>query len=408
MHPRSLQIADYAYHLPDEQIAKHPLADRDRSRLLMYRKGEITETQFCSLPDFIPAQAQLIFNTTRVVRARMLMQRETGGRIEIFCTDSAQATVPFSLLLQQKNTVDILAFVGNAKRWKEAEILETKLDDGSLILQAKRIGISNDQSMVQLTWEPSALSFAEVLEATGKIPLPPYIDREEEADDSDRYQTVYAKEKGSVAAPTAGLHFSDQVMRQLKEKQVHFSELTLHVGAGTFKPVKSETMQDHEMHREQIIVSYETVISLLDAAKQPVIAVGTTSARSLESLYWFGRQLVLNPGVHVHELFVSQWEPYTDGPEVPVPVALRAVADWMREQNKNEITGHTQLMIAPSYRFRIVKGLITNFHQPQSTLLLLVAAFIGEDYRKVYEYALQHDFRFLSYGDGSLLWGKDC
>lgn len=402
--PGEISIHDFTYDLPDERIARHPLANRDQSKLLVYKSGNISESRFADLPSEIPAQALMVFNNTRVVRARLQLKRVSGAAVEIFCTDAAGSTVDFVKQLQTKATVDVLAFVGNGKRWKDGEKLELVFADGKTVLFAERIGQSGDQFIIRLSWTPADFTFAEILDAAGKIPLPPYLGREEELDDSERYQTVYAKQEGSVAAPTAGLHFTDNLLQRLREKEISFAELALHVGAGTFKPVKADTMADHEMHREQIIISAAVIDALIDPKQKPVIAVGTTALRSLESIYWFGRQLVLNPGRHFDSVFVGQWEPYEESTEVPVLVALRAVKDWLREGKKAEAVGYTQLLIAPGYQFKMVDALITNFHQPQSTLLLLVAAFIGEDFRKVYDYALANDFRFLSYGDGSLLW----
>ena len=334
------------------------------------------------------------------------MQRISGATIEIFCTDAADSAVDFIRLLGMKREVLIRAFIGNGKRWKDDEtlLLEIKSGQEKISLRAARAGTAGDQSIVKLYWQPEDISFAEVLDAAGKIPLPPYMDREEEAMDEERYQTVYAKYNGSVAAPTAGLHFTDAVLHSLEKKNIRTAHVTLHVGAGTFKPVKAGEMSGHEMHREQISVSRELIEKMLAQKDGPVVAVGTTALRTIESLYWFGMQIVTQPGRHFETLFVSQWEPYEDAPDIPVPVALRAILDWMRENGHEELHGYTQVMIAPGYDFKIVNGLITNFHQPQSTLLLLVSAFIGDDYKRVYQYALENGFRFLSYGDSSLLW----
>lgn len=407
-HPGTLAISAFSYHLPDERIARYPLPERDASKLLVYRGGEIREKIFREIGDELPAGTLLVFNNTRVVRARLLMQRISGATVEIFCTDAAYATHDFVQLLQTSAEVHLLAFIGNGKRWKEGEALQLPLviNGEKVMLNAYRLASAGEQSVVRLMWTPSHFSFAEILDAAGKIPLPPYLDREEEAPDADRYQTVYAQHDGSVAAPTAGLHFTPAVLEKLKANGCRFGEVTLHVGAGTFKPVKAETMQDHDMHREQVMIPRSLVEQLLAQNGAPVVAVGTTALRTLESLYWFGRQRVLQPGRHVDSMFVGQWEPYEGGPEVPVPVALRAVLDWMQENRHEEVKGYTQVLIAPGYSFRIVNGLVTNFHQPQSTLLLLVSAFTGDDCRRVYDYALAHDFRFLSYGDSSLLWRR--
>lgn len=405
--PRTLSIADYTYSLPDARIAQHPLADRDASKLLVYRDGKITDAVFRDLAEHVPADSLIVFNSTRVVRARIHMHRASGGLVEIFCTDSADPSKDFTRVLQQTGEAEILAYVGNAKRWRENEELVLAFANGTL--HALKIAATTEPGAwrVKLWWSPAELTFAGLLEAVGKIPLPPYMHREEEVADADRYQTVFATAAGSVAAPTASLHFTTNVLEALEHKQVSIAHVTLHVGAGTFQPVKSEVMAGHEMHREQIVVPKTVIEQLLAYSAKTVIAAGTTSLRTIESIYWFGRQLVLQPGHYRNELFVGQWEPYEDGPEVPVQVALQAVYDWMTEYNHTALKGYTQILIAPGYRFRIVRGLITNFHQPQSTLLLLVAAFAGHDFRKIYEHALQHDYRFLSYGDSSLLFRND-
>lgn len=403
-HPGNLSISDYTYTLPEERIAQYPLTQRDASKLLVYRNGTITDAQFTHLAEHLPAGSLLVFNATRVVRARLLMRRSTGGLVEIFCTDAADASRDFTRLLEATGSAEVLAFVGNSKRWKPEE--ELVLDFATGQLHALKIAPAGDQWKVKLSWTPTELTFAEVLEATGKIPLPPYMHRDEESTDAERYQTIFASTPGSVAAPTASLHFTDAVLQSLQEKQITTTQVTLHVGAGTFQPVKSETMHGHDMHREQVIIPKQVIEQLL-SHRGTVIAAGTTALRTLESIYWFGRQLVLSPGEFRNALHTSQWEPYENGPDVPPRVALQAILDWMNEYHHQTLTGYTQLLIAPGYRFRIVNGLITNFHQPQSTLLLLVAAFTGEDFRKIYQHALDHDYRFLSYGDSSLLFRND-
>lgn len=410
--PEEISILDFTYDLPEERIARYPLPERDASKLLVYKDGMIHERKFLQIGDELPENSLLVFNATRVVRARILMQRNSGATVEIFCTDAADNSVDFVKLLETKNEVTIRAFIGNGKRWKDEEELIQDLSleisgrDSKIRLTAKRIGIINDQSIVRLFWDNTDYSFAEILDAVGKIPLPPYLNREEEISDAERYQTIYAQHNGSVAAPTAGLHFTKNVLENLKTKKINFAEVTLHVGAGTFKPVKAETMSGHEMHREQIIIPRSLVEQILAQKENPIIAVGTTALRTLESLYWFGKQISTQPGRHFDSIFVSQWEAYDNSPDVPMQIALRAILDWMQENNRDEIKGYTQILIAPGYSFKIVKGLITNFHQPQSTLLLLVSAFIGDDCKLVYDYALKNNFRFLSYGDSSLLWRK--
>jgi S-adenosylmethionine:tRNA ribosyltransferase-isomerase len=407
-HPGILSIKDFTYELPDERIARYPVEQRDASKLLIYRDGKITEKKFYQVTEEIPAGTLLVFNNTRVVRARILLQRISGATVEIFCTDAADNSVDFVKLLGTKSEVVIRAFIGNGKRWKGDEALQAKIGAGEneIVLKATREGNANDQSIVKLSWTPAELSFAEIIEAAGKIPLPPYLDRDEEAVDEERYQTIYAQHNGSVAAPTAGLHFTPAVLKALESKNVTLENVTLHVGAGTFKPVKAEQMSGHDMHREQVIIPRSLIEKMLAQKSAPVIAVGTTALRTLESIYWFGKQLITQPGRHFETLFVGQWEPYENNPGVPLQVALRAILDWMTENNHAELKGYTQILIAPGYSFKVADALVTNFHQPQSTLLLLVSAFIGDDCKRVYEYALQNDFRFLSYGDSSLLWRK--
>lgn len=407
-HPGILSIKDFTYELPDDRIARYPAEKRDASKLLIYREGTITEKTFAAVSEEIPAGSLLVFNNTRVVRARLLLQRVSGATVEIFCTDAADTSVDFVRLLQSKKEALIRAFIGNGKRWKDDEALQAKIKSGEdeILLKATREGNAGEQSIIKLSWTPPEFSFAEIIEATGKIPLPPYLNRDEEAVDEERYQTIYAVHKGSVAAPTAGLHFTPAVMKALEEKKIVFENVTLHVGAGTFKPVKAEQMSGHDMHREQIIIPRSLIEKILSQKDAPIIAVGTTALRTLESIYWFGKQIITQPGRHFDSLFVGQWEPYENAPDVPLPVALRAILDWMQENNHKELKGFTQILIAPGYSFKVVDALITNFHQPQSTLLLLVSAFIGDDCKRVYEYALKNNFRFLSYGDSSLLWKK--
>ena len=405
MNPRDIRISDFTYSLPDERIAQHPLADRDKSKLLLYRNGNIQDHTFQDIANLLPADSLIVFNTTRVVRARIIMRRASGAEIEIFCTDAADASSGFIDTLVRKSEVTIKAFTGNSKRWKDGETLEVQKD--GIVLSASKIEPVNDQWKIRLSWNNAALNFAEILELFGNIPLPPYMKRNEETEDGIRYQTVYAEREGSVAAPTAGLHFTNEVLEKIQLRNIKRADVTLHVGAGTFKPVKSELMKDHDMHREQIFFTRDLVLDLLNHLNTGVTAVGTTAMRTLESIYWFGKQLVVEAGTYRNSVFVSQWEPYDSTVEVPVSVALRTVADWMQENNLSEVSGYTQIMIAPGYRFKIVSSLITNFHQPESTLLLLVAAFTGEDFRKIYDHALNNDYRFLSYGDSSLLYRND-
>ncbi|MDC1221207.1 S-adenosylmethionine:tRNA ribosyltransferase-isomerase [Salibacteraceae bacterium] len=403
-NPSGLSIADFSYDLPEDRIAKYPLAERDHSKLLMYKSGEISEERFSQLPSLLHPNDCLVFNNTRVVHARMQFQRQTGARIEIFCLEPIDP-VEVSEAFAQRKTTTWKAIVGNSKRLKIGEVLSRNISIDGIQhkLKAELCSKENDSFTVKFSWDLEA-SFAEVLENAGTLPLPPYLNRETESEDEERYQTVYAEADGSVAAPTAGLHFTKSVFDNLKDKGIEALFVTLHVGAGTFMPVKSDTMQDHEMHQERISVSINAIKRMRNATMENrIIAVGTTSIRTIESIYWFGVKLL--SGYDMKELFVGQWEPYQlKDQSVSVIQSLDAVLDWMKNMNLDYLNGATQLLIAPGYRIRMVDALITNFHQPQSTLLLLVAALVGDDWRKIYDHALGHDFRFLSFGDSSILF----
>ena len=403
--PRTLAIKDFTYLLPEERIANYPLAERDASKLLIYKDRHITEDIYRNIADHIPNNSLLVFNDTKVVEARLLFQKKTGGVIEIFCLEPHQQYPDITTAMLQHEKVQWHCLIGGASKWKRGQLLEKKISYNSndLVLNARYIEKSGDSFIIELSWNNSILSFAEVLHLFGAIPLPPYIKREAEASDAERYQTVYAHYEGSVAAPTAGLHFTDAVFKNLKEKNIDTDFLTLHVGAGTFKPVKSEMIQDHEMHAEYFTVSKIFIQNLLDHLGKDIIAVGTTSLRTLESLYWLGVKSSMVNGQWSNE--ITQWEvyDYTEN-TISAKEALEDLFNWMNEKGLNQISAQTQIIIAPGYEFKIVTGLITNFHQPQSTLLLLVAAFIGDNWKKVYDHALENNFRFLSYGDGSLLW----
>jgi S-adenosylmethionine:tRNA ribosyltransferase-isomerase len=408
--PQNISINDYSYSLPEEKIAKYPLPERDASKLLIYNDGVISEDVYKNISHNIPENSLLVFNNTKVVEARLLFQKATGGVIEIFCLEPHEQYADITTAMLQKEKVLWKCLVGGASKWKTGQVLEKKIqqDNKEIVLYAKFIEKRNESFIIELSWLPAALSFAEILHHTGAIPLPPYIKRAVEESDADRYQTVYAHFDGSVAAPTAGLHFTDTIFNALKEKNIQTDFVTLHVGAGTFKPVKSNTMQEHEMHAEWIDVSRNTIETILKNLDNNIIAVGTTSLRTLESLYWFGRRPELRSGYMNGTgvpLSVSQWEPYeTNAKDISAKNSLQSLLDWMDKNKLDRLVAKTQILIAPGYQFKIVKGLVTNFHQPQSTLLLLVAALIGKDWKEVYDYALQNDFRFLSYGDGSLLW----
>ena len=403
--PRTLSIKDFTYSLPEERIAKYPLAERDASKLLIYKEGNITEDIYRNIVDHIPANSLLVFNDTKVVEARLLFQKATGGIIEIFCLEPHEHYPDITSAMLQHEKVLWHCLIGGASKWKHGQILEKKIvhNSNELILNARYVEKTGDSFIVELSWNKSDLSFAEVLHLFGAIPLPPYIKREAETSDAERYQTVYANYEGSVAAPTAGLHFTETVFKSLQEKNIQKDFVTLHVGAGTFKPVKSETMQDHEMHAEYFTVSGSLIQNLIDHLDKNIIAIGTTSLRTLESLYWLGHQLATGNRQLTNEL--TQWEVYDRiGNNISSKESLQNLINWMNEKEIETLTAKTEIIIAPDYQFKIVNGLITNFHQPQSTLLLLVSSFIGNTWRKVYDYALNKDFRFLSYGDGSLLW----
>ncbi|MDI3318164.1 S-adenosylmethionine:tRNA ribosyltransferase-isomerase [Pinibacter soli] len=416
MHPEKLSINDYTYTLPEERIARFPLQERDASKLLVYKSGKIEQSTYSNISSFVPENSLLVFNNTKVVEARILFQKPTGGIIEIFCLEPSDIYPDLTTAMLQKNKVQWKCLIGGASKWKHGQILEKSLshnpadngDKAMPCLYAKMIERLPDCFMLELSWEPASLSFAEVLHTFGIIPIPPYLKRETTADDSSTYQTIYAEHDGSVAAPTAGLHFTPAIFDALKEKNVEHTFVTLHVGAGTFKPVKAERMQDHEMHAEFIDVDKATIQKLIDFHSN-IFAVGTTSLRTLESLYWMGVKALMHSDTNMHELEIHQWDVYGEALQqmnVTLIDSMIALLQWMHKNNLEKILCKTQILIAPGYCFKVIKGLVTNFHQPQSTLLLLVAALIGEDWRKVYDYALENDFRFLSYGDGSLLFNS--
>ncbi|NCI48036.1 S-adenosylmethionine:tRNA ribosyltransferase-isomerase [Sediminibacterium soli] len=407
MHPRFLSIRDFTYELPEERIARYPLPQRDQSKLLVWKKGLISENSYASVADEIPEGSLLVFNNTKVVEARLQFRKPGGDSIiEIFCLEPGSQYADITTAMLQKGSVTWKCLVGGAKKWKEGRLANTvNTAQRSVTLTATKLEKNNDHYLIELSWDDTSLSFAELLHLAGAIPLPPYLNRAAEASDKERYQTIYARHDGSVAAPTAGLHFTDTVFQSLKKKGIGHEFVTLHVGAGTFKPVKSETMQDHDMHSEFIDVTAACIEHILQQLPGKIIAVGTTSLRTIESLFWLGRKVLADERIQPEALFLSQWEAY----EIPAQennarTALQGLLDWMKKHQCSRLLTKTQIIIAPGYTFRIVGGLITNFHQPQSTLLLLVAAITGKEWKTVYGYALQHGFRFLSYGDGSLLW----
>lgn len=418
METKHIHISDYNYDLPDSRIAKFPVSPRDTSKLLVYRHGEISDDIFYNLPKYLPQKSLMVFNNTKVIQARMHFRKETGALIEVFLMEPAAPT-DYELMFQTRGECSWLCMVGNLKKWKEGSLVRTFDVAGSTInfkATMRRDFIDTKSGgtnyWVDFAWDNPQVSFAEILDAVGELPIPPYLNRETQDSDKTTYQTVYSKIKGSVAAPTAGLHFTDKVLAAIDAAGVRREELTLHVGAGTFKPVKSEEIDGHTMHTEYVCVRRDTLQTLLDY-DCCAIAVGTTSVRTLESLYYMGVKLEANPDAAEEDLHVCQWEPYEKADGTPVDgnlidgitpqKAISNIIAWLDKNNLKTLHSSTQIIIAPGYEYKIVKVLVTNFHQPQSTLLLLVSAFLKGDWRNVYDYALSHDFRFLSYGDSSIL-----
>ena len=397
----NIKIEDFNYNLPDNQIAKYPLLKRDMSKLLYQAGGEIAERRFTELPTLLPTNSLLIFNKTKVVNARLIFKKSTGATIEIFCLEPIEPVNDFQLAYQQKSPVVWKCLIGNAKRWKSGILeLEFNINEKHVILFAKKVKQLSDGYLVEFSWSNDELTFSEIISNSGMVPIPPYLNRKAEESDKKRYQTIYAEHEGSVAAPTAGLHFTDEIISELKNKNIETDELTLHVGAGTFKPVVSSTISNHEMHTEKVVVSLETLIHIKQKLGDPIIPVGTTSMRTLESLYWMA--LKLKNGRK--EFVVEQWDPYELNQEIEFSTkdAISFLISYLKEKNLEELKGETRLLIAPGYCFKFATGLITNFHQPKSTLLLLVSALIGESWKSAYDFALSNNFRFLSYGDSCL------
>ncbi len=401
---RNIRISDYNYPLPDERIAKHPLAQREQCKLLYYKSGEpIKEYQFLNIPQLLPHHSMLIYNNTRVINARLRFQKETGSLIEIFCLEPVLPH-DYEQIFQATGTCTWLCLVGNSKRWKQGSLTQmVNIDGRQVTLSATRGERRGNSWEIIFCWDCNDVTFASILDGIGEIPIPPYLNRKTEASDSTDYQTVYSHIDGSVAAPTAGLHFTDEVLAECDKLGIKRRELTLHVGAGTFQPVKSEHLAGHEMHTEFISVP-KSLLAELAATEDPVVAVGTTSVRTLESLYYVGQILDSNPNADEEQLRVTQWLPYTTPCKISAKQALQNIVDYLDRHHAEQYVGSTQLMIAPGFTYRIISGMITNFHQPQSTLLLLVSAFVGNDnWRGIYRFALDNGFRFLSYGDASLL-----
>ncbi len=399
---KQIRIGEYNYELPEDRIAKYPLPDRDHSRLLVYRAGEISGETFTALPHFIPAGSLMVFNNTRVIQARLHFRKTTGAIIEIFCLEPALPN-DYVLNFQQTGQVSWFCMIGNLKKWKEGSLVKEVVVKGEkVVLCAVRRETHGSGFRVDFSWDNGKITFADILEAAGELPIPPYLNRETEEKDKETYQTVYSRVKGSVAAPTAGLHFTERVLEELEAKGVERAEVTLHVGAGTFRPVKSREIAGHEMHVEYISVNRATIRQLI-GHRACAVAVGTTSVRTLESLYYIGVALADRPDLPADQLRVHQWQPYETAAELPPVEALQHILDYLERNGLDTLYAGTQILIAPGYRYRIVKAMVTNFHQPQSTLLLLVSAFIGQEWKEVYRYALDNGFRFLSYGDSSLL-----
>ncbi|MEO6720646.1 MAG: S-adenosylmethionine:tRNA ribosyltransferase-isomerase [Ferruginibacter sp.] len=408
MHPKDLSIKDYTYTLPDDRIANFPLPERDASKLLIYKEGEIAEDVYKNIATHLPEKCLLVFNNTRVIQARILFQKPSGGTIEIFCLEPYEAISEYSVIMNKQQSLRWKCMIGGASKWKQGHLeKQVTIDAKTFTLLAKLVEKLPDAFVVELKWEPAHLAFAEIIEKMGDTPLPPYIKRKAEETDKERYQTIYAKYAGSVAAPTAGLHFTPAIFEAFERKGITSSYVTLHVGAGTFKPVKAAAMAGHEMHAEWIDVQDEIIQKIIDKLDDGIIAVGTTSVRTIESLYWMGVKTILFPESTIEEISITQWDVYEEplvNTNTAVRTALTALLTWLHANDLDRIFTYTQILIAPGYEYKVPTAIITNFHQPQSTLLLLVAAAIGNNWSKIYEYALENDFRFLSYGDGSLLY----
>lgn len=406
LQAQQFEIKNFTYNLPENRIAKYPLAERDFSKLLVYNNGKISEDIYRNLDKYIFEKSIFVFNNTKVIQARLHFSNSTGGKIEIFCLEPSEENHEPSTAMMKKTCVEWKCLIGRIDRWKE-KVVSIKTKDFSL--DAEILKRSGNVFTIKFSWQPTSLSFAEILEQFGEMPIPPYLKRESEEIDLSRYQTVYATQQGSVAAPTAGLHFTKQIFEKLKSKNAIVDYVTLHVGAGTFIPVKSETLEGHDMHSEWIEVEKETIVKIVEQisdeqTSKNVVAVGTTSLRTIESLYWMGVKAIQNLSASIDELEVKQWDAYELQQSLTASDSLNCLLAWLKRNRIEKLICKTQLLIVPSYKLRIANALITNFHQPSSTLLLLVAAVVGDDWKIIYNYALENNFRFLSYGDGSLLF----
>ncbi|MBE9466775.1 MAG: S-adenosylmethionine:tRNA ribosyltransferase-isomerase [Bacteroidetes bacterium] len=399
---KDILIDSFTYDLPSEKIAKFPLDKRDESKLLVYKNKTVSQDHFKNIDNYLKENSLLVFNNTKVIQARLIFHKETGARIEIFCLEPLDPS-DFSLAFQKTKKCKWKCIVGNLKKWKDKNLSRTfQFNEKEYILTANKIDSNNSSQEIEFSWNNKELTFSDVLEAIGEIPIPPYLNRESEESDKKQYQTIYSKHNGSVAAPTAGLHFTNDVFDKLKKKNIDFAELTLHVGAGTFKPVKSQTIGEHEMHTEHIFINIDTLQQLINNIGK-ITVVGTTSVRTLESLYWLGVKILEPNNIEPEDLKITQWEVYDLNQNISTLDALKAVHKYMIDKERITLSSTTQIIIVPGYKFRVINYLITNFHQPQSTLLLLISAFVGDDWKKIYDYALNNNFRFLSYGDSCLL-----
>jgi S-adenosylmethionine:tRNA ribosyltransferase-isomerase len=397
-----IDLNDYDYDLPSDRIAQYPVSERDMSQILVYKQGAITKDTFRNIDEYLPPDSLLVFNNTQVIRARILFRKESGAAIEVLCLEPLSPS-DYELSFSSQKPVEWKCLIGNLKKWKRNNIITSFEFSGIRYkLSAEKLQAEGDAWRVRFSWNSVEISFGEVINATGHIPLPPYINREDDFEDLTRYQTIYSSVKGSVAAPTAGLHFTETVLEKIRNKGIKSVELTLHVGAGTFQPVKSERISDHEMHCEHFFVTKKCLELLLNNSGK-IIPVGTTSVRTLESLYWLGVKLIINPAFKISDLSLGQWEPYITETKVSVKESIEALLDLMSERKINSLQASTSIIIIPGYDFKVITGMITNFHQPRSTLLLLVSAWVGKNWKEIYKFAFENRFRFLSYGDCSLL-----
>ena len=397
----NIRMGEYTYPLPEERIAKYPLRERENSKLVIYKNGEISHDNFGNLVSYLQPGSLLVFNETKVIRARLEFRKETGARIEIFCLEP-YSPADYNLAFEASYSVSWRCIVGNLRKWKKqilSKIIIT--NEFEFKLFAERIGEKDGEQIIKFSWNNKEVSFGEILEATGLTPIPPYLNRDSEEIDNNRYQTIYSKNKGSVAAPTAGFHFTDTILKNLDRKKINRAQVTLHIGTGTFKPIKSSTARGHKMHTERFFISQPELLKL--AENKQIIPVGTTSLRTIESLYWLGNKIKQNPTINPDNLVINQWESYNQDISLSRKKIVEILLEFMDKNGKTKIEASTEIMIIPGYKFRMTDGLITNYHQPHSTLLLLIAAFVGPDWKKIYQYSLENDFRFLSYGDSSLL-----